>query len=102
MKIKKGDTVKILKGRDKGKTGKVEKLYPKTEFILVAGVNEFKRHMKARSKDQKSEIVTITKPLRAANVVLVCPVCHKMTRVGFKFEKDKKFRVCQKCRKVIN
>lgn len=108
MKIKKGDNVKILIGKDKGKTGKVEKVYPSRKQILVAGVNEFKRHVKSREKSQKSEITTITKPLSVANVVLVCPKCNKTTRIGFKIvkgsprEAGKKIRVCKKCKKEID
>lgn len=103
MKIKKGDNVKILIGKDKGKTGKVEKVYPSREQIMVAGVNEFKRHVKSREKGQKSEIITITKPMPAANIALVCPRCNKPTRVGFKKAADgKKVRVCKKCKKEID
>ncbi|OGH12209.1 MAG: 50S ribosomal protein L24 [Candidatus Levybacteria bacterium RIFCSPHIGHO2_01_FULL_40_10] len=101
MKIKKGDTVKILIGKDKDKTGKVERVYPGTGKVLVADVNQYKRHIKSKSRDQKSEIVTITKPLPASNVGLICPKCKKTTRIGFKIEKDKKFRICRKCKALI-
>ncbi len=101
MKLKKGDEVKIVAGKDKGKTGKVEKLFPKIEKVLIPGVNEYKRHMKARSQNQKSEIVTLTKPLPVANVQIVCPKCHKLTRVGYKMEKDTKIRYCKKCNHAI-
>jgi large subunit ribosomal protein L24 len=101
MKLKKGDLVKIVAGKDKGKTGKIEKILPKANKILVTGVNQYKRHLKARAQGQTSEIVTITKPLASTNVALVCPHCKLQTRVGFKMEKNDKIRVCRKCDKKI-
>lgn len=101
MKLLKNDEVKIVAGKDKGKSGKVEKVFTKTQKVLVAGVNQYKRHMKARSQNETSEIVTITKPLPVANVQLICPKCKKITRVGYKIEKDKKTRICRKCEAVL-
>ena len=90
MKLKKGDQVKIIRGKDSGKTGLVEKVYPKLSKVIVAGINQYKRHVKAKTQDQKSEIVVITKPLSSSNVILVCPKCKKSTRVGYKVLKDNK------------
>ena len=94
MKLKKGDLVKIVSGKDKGKTGKIGK-------VLVTGVNQYKRHMKARAQGQSSEIVTVTKPLASTNVALICPHCKLQTRIGFRVEKNGKIRVCRKCDKKI-
>lgn len=101
MKLKKGDNVKVVKGKDKGKSGKIDKVFSKQDKILIEGVNLYKRHMKAESQNQPSEIITIIKPLPVANVVLVCPKCHKETRIGYKIEKDKKSRICIKCESKI-
>lgn len=101
MKLKKGDLVKIVLGKDKSKTGKIEKILPKIEKVLVTGINQYKRHLKARSQGQSSEIVTITKPLSSQNVALICPHCKLQTRIGFKIEKNDKIRVCRKCDKKI-
>jgi large subunit ribosomal protein L24 len=101
MKLKKGDTIKVLKGKDKGKTGKIEKTLPKLNKVLVANVNTFKRHMKARSQSQPSEIVTLTKPLASASVGFVCPKCKEVSRIGYKIEKDVKYRVCTNCKSEI-
>jgi len=101
MKIKKGDNIKVIKGKDKGKSGKIEKAFPKEGKVLIANVNQYKRHLKARSEKQPSEIITITKPLPEENVVLICPKCHKTTRVGFKLQKDLKVRICRKCKSEI-
>lgn len=97
MKLHKGDEVKIIVGKDLGKTGKVEKVLEKAQKVLVPGVNQYKRHMKKRATGQQSEIITITKPLDIAKVALICPKCKQITRIGFKMEKDKKVRVCKKC-----
>jgi len=101
MKLKKGDLVKIVLGKDKGKTGKIEKVLPKIEKVLVTGINQYKRHLKARAQGQSSEIVTITKPLAGSSVALVCPHCKLQTRVGFRIEKNDKIRICRKCEKKI-
>ncbi len=101
MKLLKGDEVKIVLGKDKGKMGKVEKVFARENSVLVEGVNQYKRHVKARQQGQTSEIVTITKPLAVAKVQLVCPKCKKITRVGYKMEKDSKVRICRKCGKEI-
>lgn len=100
-KLKKGDEVKIVTGKDKGKSGKIEKVFPQQNKVMVVGVNEYKRHMKARSQQQKSEIVTITKPVPIANVQLVCPKCRLPTRLGFIQEGGKKKRICRKCEAVL-
>jgi len=102
MKIKKGETVKIITGKDKGKTGKVEKVFPKKNKILVKGVNVYKRHVRAQGKDKPGGIVEISKPLDISNVVLICPHCQQPTRVGYSFDKGgEKHRQCKKCRQVI-
>ncbi|MGH7246313.1 MAG: 50S ribosomal protein L24 [Candidatus Levyibacteriota bacterium] len=97
MKLQKGDEIKVVAGKDKGKSGKVEKTFPKIAKVLVNGVNQYKRHMKARQQGQQSEIITLTKPLPVANVQLVCPKCHELTRVGYEMGKEKKVRICRKC-----
>jgi large subunit ribosomal protein L24 len=97
MKIKKGDTVKVVRGKDSGKIEAVVKVLTKEAKVVVENVNQYKRHVKSRMPGQKFEIITITKPLPIANVQLVCPKCKKQTRVGYKMIKDDKVRVCKKC-----
>ncbi len=101
MKLKKGDNIKVVKGKDKGKEGKIEEIFPKINKVVVNNVNQVKRHLKARSQEQPSEIITLTKPLQIANVALVCPKCHLQTRVGFKIDNKNKIRVCKKCKAEI-
>lgn len=101
MKLKKGDEVKIVVGKDKGKTGKVEKIFSSKQKVLITGVNQYKRHIKGKAGMQKSEIVTITKPLSIANVMLICPKCHLPTRSGYQITGEQKERICKKCRQSI-
>lgn len=100
MKIKLNDTVKVVLGKDKGRTGKVTKVFPKENKILVEGVNLYKRHIKG-NQGVKSGIYDLPRPLTVSKVMLVCPSCKKETRVGYKLEKETKLRVCRKCNKTI-
>lgn len=101
MKLKKEDEVIVLKGKDKGKKGKIEKVFAKADLVLIPGINLYKRHKKGRMQNQKSEIIEITKPLKAENVSLVCPSCHQPTRIGYKIDNKEKLRICKKCGKNI-
>ena len=73
MKIKKGDTVQVMIGKDKGKSGTVMKVFPSKDMVLVENLNQYKRHIKSRQQGQKSEIVTFSKPLHASKVSLLDP-----------------------------
>ena len=99
MKIKKGDTVKILYGKDTGKQGVVSAV--KNGKVIVDGLNMYKKHVKGDGKEKKSAIIDIAKPMDVSKVMLVCPNCSKPTRVGIKRENGKVERVCKKCGKVI-
>lgn len=101
MKLRKNDEVEIVSGKDKGKRGKVTKVFPKEDAVLVGGMNQYKRHIKGKAQGQKSEIITITKPLHTASVVMVCPKCHKKTRVGYDTKQGKKIRTCKKCEQAV-
>lgn len=101
MKIKKGDEVEILRGKDKGKKGKVENVFTKENKVFISGVNLYKRHMKSKTQTKPSEIITIGKPLPVSNVMLVCPKCHTKTKVGYKMDGEKKNRMCKKCEAFI-
>ena len=101
-KFKKGDTVKITIGKDKGKEGKVEKVFPKKDTVLIPGINIYKKHVKATlTVDGKGGIFELSRAINVAKIALICPNCKKQTKVGFKLENDKKVRVCKKCGKAI-
>lgn len=97
MKLKKGDEVKVMAGKDKGKVGKIEKIIKKEERLVILGVNLYKRHLKTQGRGRPGGIVDIVRPLPQSSVALVCPKCKKVTRVGFKFDKQIKMRTCKKC-----
>lgn len=101
MKLKKGDKVIVIAGKDKGKQGAVEKVWLKTDQVTVAGVNMGKRHSKPRSQGQKGGIIDFIRPLTVSKVALLCPKCKKPTRVGYKLIKDSKVRICRKCNQEI-
>lgn len=97
MKIKKGDKVKVISGKDKGKEGKVIKVLSAEGRVSVEGVNLYKKHVRPKHQEEKGEIVSVARPLAFSNVMLVCPSCGKATRGGFVVEEKKKTRVCKKC-----
>lgn len=97
ISVKKGDTVLVITGKDKGKTGKVLDVFPKDNKVLVDGVNIVTKHKKARKQNEKSEIVKKTAPIEVSNVMVVCGTCGKATRVAHKEINGKKVRVCKKC-----
>lgn len=101
LKIRKGDNVRIMVGKDKGKDGEVIKVFPLKGMVLVQNINQFKKHIKSRMKGQKSEIVTITKPLHVSKVSLLDPKKKKPTRVGFKIVKGEKERISRMSKEKI-
>lgn len=97
MKIKKGDMVKIMAGKDKGKTGKVAKVIPAEEKIIVEGMNIKKKHIRPKKQGQKGHVALISAPFYASSAMIVCSSCGKTARIGYKLEGEKKIRVCRKC-----
>ncbi len=101
MKIKKGDQVIVISGKYKGKKGKVLKVIPKEGKIVVEGVNMIKKHMRPRKEGEKGEVVHKPAPIYVSKVMLICPKCKKLTRVGYKIVDGKKYRICKKCKSEI-
>ncbi len=101
MKIKKGDNVQIMVGKESGKRGKIAMVDRKGDKVLIDGLNIFKKHKRPAKEGEKGEIVPIARPLNAANVMLVCPSCNKPVRIGYKVEGDKKIRYCKKCKGAV-
>jgi large subunit ribosomal protein L24 len=100
MKIKTGDQVAVLQGKDRGKQGKVEKVLARKNLVLVTGVNMYKKHVK-RKGGVAGDIIEITKPLPASKVALVCPKCNLATQVLIASQDGQKIRVCKKCQQQI-
>lgn len=103
MKIKKGDKVQVILGKDRGRTGNVKRVIPKENKVVVEGINIAKKHVKPRGKDQKGGIIRIEKPLHASKVMVICPACNQPTRVGYKQDKSgEKYRICRKCENLLS
>ena len=106
MKIKKNDKVKILAGKDAGKTGKVLQVFPSDKRISVEGLNILIKHLRPQRRGEKGQRIEFPGLIDASNVILVCPNCGKDTRVSYKLVTDesgksKKFRVCKKCQETL-
>jgi large subunit ribosomal protein L24 len=103
MKLKKGDKVRVLAGKDRGREGVVERVFSIQGKVLVTGVNIYKKHTKARGGEKPTSggIIDLARPLPAGKVALICPQCHRPTKIGYKLEKKEKFRICRKCQEVI-
>jgi large subunit ribosomal protein L24 len=120
MKIKKGDKVQIISGKDKGKTGKVLQVFASRNKASVEGLNLLIKHMRPKRQGQKGQRIEFPAPLSISNLMLVCPKCGKPSRVGYKYvevaktsnisvdqenkepkKKNKKIRICKKCQQVV-
>ena len=97
MKIHKGDTIKILSGKDRGKTAKVLRVDSKTGWVLAEGINLKKKHVRPRQQGKRGEVVQLPAPFPASKAMLVCPSCGKPSRASSKIEGEVKVRICKKC-----
>src|SRR3972149_2509400 len=107
MKVKKNDTVLVLSGDDKGKSGKILKVFPEEKRIIVEGVNFIKRHMRASQKNPKAGILEKEAPIKASKVIFKCPKCGSKSRLAHKLiqaegsEEQNKVRICKKCGEIV-
>lgn len=101
LKIKKGDNVEIIAGKDRGKRGEVIAVFPSNGTVTVKKLNMVTRHKKARQVGQKGERITVEAPIDMSNVAVVCPHTDKPTRVGFVVKEGVKVRVSKKSGKEI-
>ncbi|MFA5870986.1 MAG: 50S ribosomal protein L24 [Candidatus Paceibacterota bacterium] len=97
MHIRKGDNVKILAGKDRGKSGKVLNVDPKSLRVIVEGCNMAKRHVKPKKQGEKGEIITIPRSINISNIAIVCGNCKKTARIQYRVDGKSKVRVCAKC-----
>ena len=101
--IRRDDMVVVLAGKDRGKTGKVNRVIREKDRLVVAGVNIATKHVKNRPGIRQAGIIHVEAPLHVSNVMLVCPTCNKPTRVGHTIREDGvKVRVCKHCQQIID
>ena len=104
MKIKKGDNVLVIAGKDRGKKGKITQALLPNDKVVVDGVNKTFRHVKPRREGEKGQKIEFFAPVSVSNVKLLCPKCNKPVRIGYKLSKDNKTkqRICRKCEEAID
>ena len=103
MKIRRGDIVLVIAGKEKGRRGRVERLVPSQNRVLIEGINMVTRHVKARPEVRQAGRIQQESPVHISNVVLVCNKCSKPTRVRANYLEDgRKVRVCLQCRETID
>ena len=101
MNIKKGDNVKMLSGKDRGKTGAVVKVSPTTGRIMIEGLNIFKKHARPKKQGESGQMVEVSRSVNASNVMVICPSCKAPTRVGHRVEGNRNVRFCKKCKSIL-
>ena len=101
MKIKKGDTILIISGKDRGKKAKVLEIFPKEKKVIVEGANLRKKHVKPKKSGEKGQVIQLPGPIDISNLKIICPKCGKAARVGYRLAEKKKFRICKKCGQEI-
>ncbi len=101
MRIKKNDQVQMISGKDRGKRGKVIKVFPDKNKVIIEGLNLVKRHRRPRRSGEKGQRVEVPTAVPVCRVMLVCPSCGKPCRVKYQFSGDAKFRVCSRCKSPI-
>ena len=102
MKLKKGDRVRVIAGKDVGREGEITRAYPESDRVIVDGVNVAKRHTRATGQTMQGGIIDKDMPLHVSNVAIICSSCESTSRIGYRFEGDgTKVRVCRKCGKDL-
>ena len=102
MSIKKGDTVKMIKGKDRGKKGKVLQVMGPANKVVIEGLNMRVKNVRAKRSGEKGQRVQFAAPMDASNVMIVCAKCGQSTRIGFRIINKNKIRICKKCKQEIS
>lgn len=101
MKLKKGDNVVVLAGKDKGASGKIERVYSKQNKVLIPKINVYKKHIKKSESAPQGGVVEVPRPLDVAKVGIKCGKCGKVTRIGYSAKGTMKVRICKKCNQEL-
>lgn len=97
MKVRKGDTVKVMIGKDAGRQGRVVKVLPEEDRVVIEGMNVYKKHVRGDGRNRQSAIIEISKPVHVSNVMVICGSCGKASRIRFSVDGGRKTRMCVKC-----
>lgn len=100
-KYKVGDKVRVLIGKDKGRDGTIERIFPKSGRAIVPNINMYKKHVKGTQGGQKGGIYDVPRAIALSKLAVICPKCKKPTRIGFRVAKGSKVRVCLSCKREI-
>jgi large subunit ribosomal protein L24 len=102
MKLRKGDRIRVIAGKDVGKEGEITRAYPDSDRVIVDGVNVAKRHTRATGQTMQGGIIDKDMPLHVSNVAIICSSCDSTSRIGYRFDDDgTKVRICRKCGKDL-
>lgn len=101
MRLKKGDTVRIITGKDRGKQGKILEVSPTTHLIVVENLNLRTKNVRARRQNEKGQRVQYAAPLHTSNVLIVCSKCNKASRLGVRRENQRSIRFCRRCQTAL-
>lgn len=103
MKIRAKDKVIVIRGKDAGKSGDVERTYPESGKVMVKGLNIYKKHVKKSDAFPQGGVVELSRAIPVENMMLVCPKCKEKTRIGYVVNAaGRKQRICRKCKEVIS
>lgn len=102
VRVKKGDLVRVIAGKDKGKEGKVLRVIPRENKVIVENVHIVKRHQRPTQRLREGGIIEREAPIHVSNVMVVCPSCNRPTRIGYKFVEGRKVRYCRKCGEIVD
>lgn len=102
MKLKTGDEVVVISGKDRGKKGRIIRVFPKETRAIVDGVNKMRKHVRPTPRNPQAGIIEIFGKIHLSKLMLVCPKCGKPTRVGIKTDGERKFRYCKKCQRSVD
>jgi large subunit ribosomal protein L24 len=102
VKVRKGDQVVVISGRERGKSGQVTRVLPGEGKVFVQKLNMVKKHMKPNPKNRQGGILEREGPIQVSNVMIVCPKCNKPSRVGYKGESHEKMRHCKSCGEIVD
>jgi large subunit ribosomal protein L24 len=100
MKLRKGDRVRVLSGKDVGREGEITRVFPERNRVIIDGVNVAKKHQRATKATMQGGIIDKDMPIHVSNVAIICATCGP-TRIGYRFEGTEKVRVCRKCGKDL-